>query len=189
MRMLGILGSPRKRGNTDLLLEEVLNGAESEGAEVEKISLTDHQLSPCQECNGCADTGNCVIDDGMQQIYPKLLGADCVVLASPIFFYGVTAQTKILIDRCQALWSRKYLLKRTFHQNRKGIFVSVGGTKGKKLFDGAILTVKYFFDAVGVEYRGDLLFGEIDKKGEIKNHPTALKDAWEMGGRLTREMR
>ena len=186
MKVLGILGSPRKGGNTDLLLDELLRGAKSEGAETEKITLGGYQISPCRECDGCVDTGECVINDEMQKIYPKLLEADWVVLASPIFFYGVTAQAKALIDRSQALWSRKYLLKKPFLPNRKGIFVSVGGTRGKNLFEGAALTAKYFFDAISVKYREDmdLLFRKIDKKGDIKNHPTALKEAFKTGKKM-----
>jgi multimeric flavodoxin WrbA len=188
IKALGILGSPRKEGNTGFLLNEMLKEAKSQGVEVEKITIADYQISPCQECYKCADTGNCVIDDGMQEIYPKLLEADWVILASPIFFYGVTAQTKTLIDRAQALWSRKYLLKQIFRPNRKGIFVSVGGTRGDNLFNGAILTVKYFFDAIGIEYSGDLLFRSIDRKGDVKNHTAALRGAREMGKSLINKM-
>ncbi|MDY6842717.1 MAG: flavodoxin family protein [Thermodesulfobacteriota bacterium] len=184
MDVLGILGSPRRDGNTSLLLDKVLDGMRVGGADVEKLVLSDYSISPCQECNGCADTGNCVMDDDMQMMYPKLLNADWVILASPIFFYGVTAQTKTLIDRCQALWSRKYLLQKTSRPNRCGMFISVGATKGAKLFDGAMLTVKYFFDAIDVKYCENLFFKEIDKKGDIKNHPTAFQEAWEIGKRL-----
>ena len=186
MRVLGIMGSPRMGGNTDLLLDEALKGAQNHGAEVEKIIVDKLKISPCREYYGCLRDGNCVIRDDMDDIYPKLLDADPVIVASPIFFYGVTSQLKALIDRCQALWARKYVLKQDFpDSDRKGVFIAVGATRGKKLFDGAILTVKYFFEAIGVKYVDELLVVGIDKRGEIKEHPTELSDAFELGKRLT----
>ena len=188
MKALGLFGSPRRGGNTDLLLEEMLKGLQSEGAEIERVFLSDWDISGCRECRKCEVDGSCVIQDQMQKLYPKLLQADHVILTSPIFFYGVTAQTKAMIDRCQALWARKYILKEPSLQGprtkRKGWFVSVAGSRGEKVFQGAILTVKYFFDALNVEYAGELTFGRIDSKGAIKKHPTALKEAFEAGQRL-----
>lgn len=188
MKVLGLFASPRRGGNTDLLLEEILRGAQSRGAEIEKVFLSDWDISGCRECRRCEMDGNCVVQDQMQKLYPKLLQADCIILASPIFFYGVTAQAKRMIDRCQALWARKYILKRTSVQEksarRKGWFISVAGSRGEKVFQGAILTVKYFFDALNVEYAGSLTFREIDGKGAIKKHPTALKEAFQAGRQL-----
>jgi len=188
MKVLGLFGSPRRGGNTDLLLEEMLRGAQSRGAEIEKIFLSDWDISGCRECRRCEIDGNCVIKDQMQKLYPKLLQTDYIILASPIFFYGVTAQAKRMIDRCQALWARKYILKKTSVQEksarRKGWFISVAGSRGEKVFQGAILTVRYFFDALNVEYAGELTFGRIDSKGAIKKHPSGLKEAFEAGQRL-----
>lgn len=188
MKVLGIMGSPRKQGNTDLLLDEALKGAESQGAEVEKLMIDELEISPCREFYGCLRDGQCIIKDDMQNVYVKLLEADHIILASPMFFYGLTSQLKALIDRCQALWVRKYILKQMPPRatKRKGIFISVGATKGKRLFDGAILTLKYFFDAIDVEYSGELLIRSVEKKGEIRQHPTALAKAFEMGRRLVR---
>ena len=185
MRVLGIMGSPRVQGNTDLLLDEALRGAQSQGAEVEKIVVDKLKIAPCREYYGCLEDGDCVIRDDMDAIYPKLLDADRVIVASPMFFYGLTAQLKALIDRCQALWARKYVLKMNLHDSgRKGAFIAVGATKGDKLFEGAILTVRYFFQAINVTYVDELLIRGVDKKGEIREHPTALSDAYELGRRL-----
>ena len=186
MKVLGIMGSPRIRGNTDLLLDELLKGARNHGAQGEKIIVDKLKISPCREYYGCLRDGDCVIRDDMDDIYPKLLDSDAVIVASPIFFYGLTAQLKALIDRCQALWARKYILKQDLPgSDRKGVFIAVGATRGKKLFDGAILTVKYFFEAIGVKYVDELLVTGVDKRGEIEEHPTALSDAFELGKRLT----
>jgi multimeric flavodoxin WrbA len=188
MKVLGIFGSPRRGGNTELLLNEALKGAEKESAEVERLYLREFTITPCLECHGCDDTGNCVILDDMGKIYPKLLEADVIILASPIFFYGVTAWAKALIDRSQALWARKYLLKDPSlgkeGKKRKGFFISVGATKGQKIFEGAILTVKYFFDVLNAEYVGELLFRGVEAKDDILKHAEALQQAFEAGRRL-----
>lgn len=191
MNVLGIFGSPRRGGNTEVLLEETLRGAETEGAKVERLYLSDFTITPCKECHGCDATGNCVILDDMAKIYPKLLEADVVILASPIFFYGVTAWTKALIDRSQALWSRKYLLKDPSlgkeGRKRKGFFISVGATKGPRVFEGAILTAKYFFDVFNADYAGELVFRGVEAKGDILKHPEALQRAFEAGRRLAQD--
>ena len=188
VKVLGLYGSPRRGGNTELLLEEALKGAEKEGAEVARIYLSDFTITPCKECHGCDNTGNCVILDDMEKIYPKLLEADVVILASPIFFYGVTAWAKALIDRSQALWARKYLIKDPTlgkeGKKRKGFFISLGATKGQKVFEGSILTVKYFFDVLNAEYVGELLYRGVEAKGDILKHPEALQRAFEVGRRL-----
>jgi multimeric flavodoxin WrbA len=129
----------------------------------------------------------------MREIYPRLLAADIVVLASPIFFYGVTGWSKALIDRVQALWARKYVLHDPSlgkeGKRREGFFISVGGTKGKKMFEGAILTVKYFFDAFNARYAGELLFRGVDAKGDILKQPNALTDSLSAGKRIVSEFR
>jgi multimeric flavodoxin WrbA len=186
LRVLGIMGSPRLGGNTDLLLDSALRGALGQGAEVEKVVVDRLNISPCREHYGCLEDGQCVIRDDMDAMYPRLLEADCIVVASPTFFYGVTAQLKSLIDRCQALWARKYVLKQTWPgAGRRGAFLGVGATRGEKLFDGSIATVRFFFKTIGVEYSEELLVRGVDRKGEILQHPSALRDAFELGARLT----
>lgn len=191
MKVLGIYGSPRKGGNTEILLEEMLKGAAKEGAEVDRLYVVDYVITPCKECHGCDETGQCVILDDMEKIYPRLIDSDVIILASPIFFYGVTAWVKALIDRSQALWARKYLTKDPSlgkeGKRRKGFFISVGATKGKRVFEGAILTVKYFFDTFHAEYAGELLFRGVDGKGDILKHPEALQQAYETGRKLVLE--
>jgi multimeric flavodoxin WrbA len=185
LKVLGIMGSPRVKGNTDLLLDEALKGAQSQGAEIEKIIVDKLKIAPCKEYYGCLRDGNCVIRDDMDNIYPKLLKADRIIIASPMFFYGVTSQLKALIDRCQAIWARKYVLKQKLSdKERKGAFIAVGATKGKQLFDGSILVIKYFYQAIEVSYVDELLIRGVDKKGEIKDQPIALSEAFELGKRL-----
>jgi multimeric flavodoxin WrbA len=111
MTVLGIYGSPRKGGNSDLLLDRVLEGAAAAGAEVERIVVRDLSIKGCQECGGCDKTGECVIDDGMTAVYPLLWETPVIILSSPVFFYGLPSQVKMLVDRSQALWSRRMLEK------------------------------------------------------------------------------
>ena len=186
MMVLGIMGSPRRQSNTEILLDKALEGAKEAGAEVEKVLVSKLKISPCLEIYACRKDGNCSIKDDMQLLYKKLLEADHIVFASPIFFYGITSQAKAIVDRCQALWVRKHVLGmgKEDSRTRRGIFISVGATRGKRLFDGAVLTVKYFFDAIGVEYAGDLLIRGIDSKAQIREYPTALQDAFRLGQQL-----
>jgi multimeric flavodoxin WrbA len=168
-----------------MLLDEALKGAKSSAAVVTSIRSCDLNIAGCIECGGCDETGECVVDDDMQSVYPQLLEADVIILASPIFFYGITAQAKALIDRCQALWCRRYLDKapaheRTFSRGR-GYLISVGATKGANLFQGAELVAKYFFDALDKSYEGGVLVKAVDGKGEIAKRPDVLKQAFELG--------
>jgi multimeric flavodoxin WrbA len=126
----------------------------------------------------------------MQMVYRELEEADRIVLASPIHFMGVTAQMKAMIDRLQALWARKYVLKVPPLGNgreRKGFFISVGGTKLKNLFEPALVMVKTVFRIMDVTYAGELLFKGIDEKGAIEKHPDALHQAFLAGQKLVEE--
>jgi multimeric flavodoxin WrbA len=187
VRVLGIAGSPRRGGNTDLLLAEVMKGAASKGAEVSTIVLNDLEITPCQHCDACLETGRCKVEDDMQKVYNELERADRIVLASPVHFMGVTAQAKAMIDRCQALWARNYILKRPplgDKRERKGLFISVGGMKLANLFEPALATVKSWFKVLDIAYGGELAFPNVDEKGAIKNHPDALHNAFLAGQRL-----
>ena len=185
MKVLGIYGSPRKEGNSDLLLDRVLEGAKSAGAEITKIYIRDLKISGCQECGGCDKTGACVITDELEKIYPLLWETPIVFLSSPIFFYGLPAQAKMLVDRSQALWSRRMLEKsregRKKYDHGRGFLIAVGATKGKNLFEGVQLTAKYFFDALDKNYEGGLFFRAVEGKGNIAQHPTALQEAYDLG--------
>ncbi len=184
LKVLGIMGSPRYGGNTDLLLDSALKGAEDDGVETEKIRLCDLRISPCKACHGCDKTGECIQKDDMQSIYPKLIEADRLFLSSPIFFMGISAQTKAMIDRCQCIWIRRYRLNLTIGKGRefrKGFFLSVGGSGDPGNFIGAVKTVKAFFATLDFTYEKELLIAGVDEKGAIARRPTALDDAMKLG--------
>lgn len=186
MKVLGILGSPRREGNTEILLDEALRGASDHGGLCEKVILRDLKITPCLEIYKCAEDGVCAIQDEMQGLFPKIIQAERLILASPIFFYSVPALAKAMIDRCQSLWAKKYILKLPVSPiaERKGVFISVAATRGKKLFDGVRLTVKYFFDAIDVAYSDELFVRGADEQGEVRDQPEALKAAYDLGQRL-----
>ncbi len=183
MKILAFQGSPRRGGNTDLLLQALLRGAQESGAQIEKFDLYRLRLEPCLECGQCDETGVCVLSDDMEIIYPKLDKAQVIIVASPIFFYNITARTQALVERSQACWVRKYVLKKRhpLAGKRHGLFLALGATKGRRLFEGVQRVLRYFFDALDVEYQGGLFYRGIEKKGAITNHPTALEEAFRLG--------
>ncbi len=184
--VLGIAGSPRRNGNTESLLREFLRGAETAGLETELIILSKLNISPCTSCDSCQKDGKCVIEDDMQKMYQKLLDARFIVFASPIYFGGVSSQLKAFIDRCQSLWSRKYILKQNLispeRPIRKGFFISTSGSIGNnKVFGGAIATIKAIFHVLEIEYAGDLLYQGMEKKEDILTLPAGMREAFDLG--------
>ncbi len=192
MNVLGIFGSPRKAGNTDILLQAALDSAAGAGATVWTLRCCDLEIRGCIECGSCDETGECVIDDDMTLVYPKLLESDVIVLASPIFFYTVPSQAKALIDRCQALYCKRRLEKEAgvpgaATYKGSGYLISVGATRGKSLFDGVELVAKYFYDALGKAYKGGIQFRSVEGKGDINRHPDYVQQARELGVRIATE--
>lgn len=179
MLVLGLQGSPRKKGNTQYLLSTFMNEAEKSGARTHVIQVAEKNIVPCKEYIVCEKKGFCPIDDDMAtEIYALLRQADVVVAATPVFFYNATAQLKALIDRSQTLWARKYKLHLTDpgRQTRRGFLLAVGATRGKNLFEGLELTAKYFFDAIGADFGGSLTYRQIEHKGDMEKHPTVSAD-------------
>ena len=187
MRVLGVSGSPRLGGNTDSLMMAVLKGAESCGAEIERLNVCDLDINPCQHCDFCYRTGDCRTSDDMSRIYDELERADRLVLASPLHFMTVTAQLMAMIDRGQSRWVRKYILKVPplgDDRVRRALFVSVGGRTAKNLFEPARVTVKAWLVCHDIEYSGEVTFSGIDRAGDIMKHPTAFKQAFHAGQKL-----
>jgi len=192
MFVLGLQGSPRKKGNTRFLLSEFLEEAQRLGATTQMIEVCQKKIEPCMEYVLCEKKGICPIDDDMKhEIYPLLRKADVIVAATPIFFYNTTAQLKALIDRSQTLWARKYKLHLTDPNRkwRKGYTLAVGATRGKNLFEGLHLTMKYFYDAVGAECVGSLTYREIEKPGDMERHATLHTDIQAAVGALLEPFR
>lgn len=185
MKVLGLGGSPRIGGNTDILLDYALSGAKNKGAQIEKIILNQLNIFPCQECENTQFDLLCLINDDMQTIYPKVKEADALILASPIFFGSLSAQTKMMIDRFQCLWMAKQLSKGSWvNWKRPGAFISVQASLRQDSFDNARSIVKNFFATIDLVYQEELLWTGVDKKAGILAYPEGLKDALQLGGRL-----
>ncbi len=190
MKVIAFNGSPRRGGNTELLLAETVRGVQEHGSEVTVYHLDAMNLRACLGCGKCDAAGLCVVKDDMERIRSEIRAADRIIVASPIFFFSVSAQTKMMIDRCQAFWAEKYVHKKPVQPGlfgRKGLLLLVGGMKqGEKNvgFSCAEATVKAFFRTVNVQEHVTLAFDAVDKKGEIQHHPTAMQDAYEAGKML-----
>ena len=188
MKVVGIYGSPRKKGNSDVLLDKALEGANSLGAEVSKLFARKLTIQGCLECGGCDETGACVVRDDMDRVYAELATADAVIMAAPVFFYGVPAQLKALIDRCQALWSKRLIEKspeqRKSYDSGRGYFIGVGASRGKLLFEGMELTAKYFYDALDMSYEGSLLLRGLNDRGDANQKPEMMAKAYEFGKQI-----
>jgi multimeric flavodoxin WrbA len=185
MQAIAFLGSPRKDGNTSILLQEAVRGAAEAGLAVKVFNLALMKIRPCQNCGGCDATGVCVIqDDEMPLVYAALREASRVILASPIFFAGLSAQTKAMVDRCQAFWCEKYLLNRPIPagpEGRRGLFLTVGGMKTGKGIECGGASATAFFRTVSVPEHAALGYRPVDAKGAIREHPTALQEAFAAG--------
>ncbi len=192
MNVLGIYGSPRKGGNTDQLLDQALKGAESAGAQTSAVYARRLKVSGCLECGGCDETGICVVKDDMQSVYPLMEESAVIFLASPIFFYGLTAQVKAVVDRSQALWSKRRITKGPKEMDRfdsgRGYLIAAGATRGKNLFEGVQLEARYFFDALDMSYEGGIFFRSLEKKHAVREHPETLQEAFNLGLRAVRSV-
>jgi multimeric flavodoxin WrbA len=195
--VLAFAGSPRRGGNSDTLLDWVLAAmAKEPGVAIEKIALTEANINPCKGCNACQKLNKCVQRDGMDIVHDKIIAADVIILATPIFCMGIPAQAKMLIDRAQVFTSRKYVLKLPVvpverKGKRLGIFLATAGQDWSYVFDAAIPSVKCFYNVIEVKDRdiSYLMINHVDEKGAILSHPTAKADAEKLGATVIAEIK
>ncbi len=191
--IVAVYGSPRRKGNTATLLKRAVDGARAAGADVDEIVLRDYNMSPCFEIYGCKKDGECAIKDDFQKIRGRILAGKGLMIASPVFFYTVSAHVKILMDRCQSLWVKKYWIDKTPYDQkeikRKGLVIGVGATTGKKLFDGMLLTMRYFFDVLDMVLWDSLLYRQLDFEGDVLKHPEYLDQAYARGQDFVKAVR
>ena len=189
--LLAVAGSPRRGGNTDLLLEATARGAAEEGAEVVWVRPAEMAFSACRHCGGCVETGVCVLDDEMRPVYDLIARMDGMILASPVYFASVTAQAKALIDRAQALWVRKYLLRQPLFPEgpaRPVLFLSALGGDARGHIEGTRRVIKTFIDTFDGAYE-ELIFPLVEQAGEIADHWTALPQAHAAGAELAAKLK
>jgi multimeric flavodoxin WrbA len=182
-RVLVILGSPRRKGNSSILAARISRGAKSAGAEVETLFLQALKISPCRGCDTCQKRGSkgCAIEDDMQRIYPKLIRSDAWVIASPVYWFNMSAQTKMFMDRCYALTA---YAKNPFAGKRIAIAMSYGDVDPVR--SGCVNALRAFQDAF--RYTGSkivgMVYGSAMKAGEIADNKTLMQEAEELGKRL-----
>jgi FMN-dependent NADH-azoreductase len=185
IKVLAFAGSPRRHGNSETLLDWVLTAmAKEPDVIVDKIVLTEADVNPCRGCNACEVLNKCVQRDGMDIIHDKIIGADVIILAAPIYCMGIASQAKALIDRAQVFRSRKYVLKLPVvpperKGKRLGVFLSTAGQAWDHVFLAAVPSVKCFFHVIDIRDADIhyLMINGVDESGAIMQHPTALKDA------------
>jgi len=189
LKIIAFNGSPRQGGNTEVLLDAALKPLREAAHDVRLFKLNNMNIKPCQDCGGCTKTGVCIHHDEMTGIYDAIREADRIILASPIFFYSLSAQSKAMVDRCQAFWCEKYLLKKSIPSGphgRKGLLLLVGGMKKDDGKQSAEAVAKGFFRTISVPEHETLFFGGVDAKGDAEKHPSAVKDVQEAGKRLVK---
>lgn len=185
MYLLAFHGSPRSQGNSEILLDQFLEGVKSRGIIFEKIRLYELYFKPCIECDACETEGFCILEDDMTRLYPKILEADFLVLSAPIFFYTLPSYVKAFFERFQVFWVQKNLLGRAFTKKKtKGILFCVGATRGKKLFECAVRSFKYVLDTIEGVYIGGVFIRNVDRKGEILKHSSVLETVKMLGQSL-----
>jgi multimeric flavodoxin WrbA len=186
VNIIAFLGSPRKGGNTEELLNRAVEGA---GREVRIFRLNAMKFRACQSCGGCEKSGVCIMKDEMTDVLEAIRSADRIIVATPIYFMGPSAQLKAMIDRCQAFWSEKYLLKRPIPpgpHGRKGLLLMAGGMKRDVGVECTETICAAFFRTVSIDEHATLAYTGVDAKGDILKHPQALDEAFRAGQDLVR---
>lgn len=184
--VIGINGSPRRKGNTEQLLDRFLQGASDAGGITEKVVLSGLNYSSCKGCNACHMNGICIMDDDAMAIYDKLIRADCIAVSSPIYTMGITTELKCFIDRAHYLWVRHFILEKQVippEQKilRRGYFLSTAGMDQDDVFDTTYPMMKALFNILGFSHCQNILAANMDGYGDINGHPTALDEAYKAG--------
>lgn len=197
IKVLAFAGSPRRHGNSETLLDWVLGSmAMDKDVTIEKIALSEANINPCRGCNACEKLNKCVMRDGMDVVHDKIIEADCIILASPIYCMGIASQPKALIDRAQVFRSRKFVLKLPVVSperkgKRLGVFLATAGQNWDYVFDSSVPSVKCFFHVIEVKDAdvSYLMINGVDEKGAINRHPTAQSDAKKLGMAVVDELK
>lgn len=192
MNVLAIMGSPRKNKNNDTLITHMLKGLEDPNFNIEKYSVKDLNVKPCIACDACARNLGCIFNDDMSMLYKKFNEADAIIISSPLYFNSVSAQLKSIIDRFQAIWSSKYVLKQSLidtNKFRAGYFICTAGMpESDELFNATLPIMDLFFKSTNSEYFGNLFVSNIDSK-PVYNDSEVLNKAFNLGLELKKRLK
>jgi len=183
MKVIGFVGSPRKGGNTETLVAEVLRGAASMGAKTEQVSLAKAKVTPCRACDGCRKGGRCQVEDEMQPLYDKLFEADVIVLGTPIYFWGPSAQAKAFVDRWYAIDQdgiREKLVGKKF------LLVCAFADSSPETASPTISMMRTGTEYLGMEFHEPLLAASCWEKKDAAAKPELMKQAFQIGTKLGR---
>jgi putative NADPH-quinone reductase len=192
-KVIGILGSPLTEGNTALLLDRALKGAEDAGCTIEKIVVVNLDFQACQEMMFCTDHDTCIMDDDMQEIYPKFRELEGLIVATPVMTMGIPGKLKSFIDRFQVFFMAKYMRKKSLvsderKKKRKGLFICISGMKIPEVFVGAKLTIKAFFEIIDCQYSDELLINDMDTIRNLRERQDLLEEAYRKGFTLGKSL-
>lgn len=185
-KVIGILGSPLTEGNTALLFDRALKGAEDAGCTIEKIVVVNLDFQACQEMMFCTDHDTCIMDDDMQAMYPKFRELDGLIVATPVMTMGIPGKLKSFIDRFQVFFMAKYMRKKSLvsderKKKRRGLFICISGMKIPEVFIGAKLTMKAFFEIIDCQYSDELLINDMDTIRNLRERQDLLEEAYRKG--------
>jgi multimeric flavodoxin WrbA len=178
LNIVGVVCSPRAGGNTEILVNKALTGATERGSNIELITLSGKRIQPCEHCGACYETGNCSIDDDMQAIYPRLLSADGIIIGSPVYFWSVTSQAKLLMDRTYALRYPTYRL-----EGKVGGAIAIAGKRGQ-VQTLALINTFYLGQRIIPVHLG--VDGRASTKGEIVHDRQAMTAADTLGKNMVK---
>lgn len=174
-KVLILSGSPRKGGNSDILCDQFMKGAIEQGNEVEKIFIAEKKIAPCSGCYFCRKSGGrCALNDDMGEILQKIIDCDVLVLSSPVYFYSMSAQLKMVIDRTVARW--------TEIANKDLYYITTAAESDDDTMDGTLAAMRGFAKCIDGYYEQGVLYGKgVSEKGEVVNRPELMQIAYEMG--------
>ena len=187
-KILAVAASARRKGNSDIILERTLEGIlEAEpGVAVETVIPLQLSITPCRSCRGCWETGRCVVQDDMQELYIKFSEVDHVVVAAPIYFASLPGHFKVLIDRFQCFWVRTYRLGEPPRPCRTGMFLCVGAMARERYYGNALAIVKTWMASLNMGCPVSRFYPGLDTVGEVFKYPDYLEDARNAGAELMR---
>lgn len=184
--VIAIAGSARRHGNSETILDTVLEGMETSGEdiEVQKIVPREMSITPCRSCNACWETGQCVVHDEMQDMYTRFCEADHIVMAAPIYFTSLPGHAKVFIDRFQCFWVRTYRLGEPPQPRRTGAFFCIGAMDRPRYYEPTATIVKTWLSTLNVTCPVSRFYPELDDKDDIQERDDYLEDARRAGEEL-----